>query len=337
MSPALRRTLYVLAAIGSAVVAAFVISAAAVHALVPDLLRALGDDVQLEYFQLRERSSPPRGIARGKGLALIAESDTGSLHASDIRVAGRLDIAPTQFDDVKLVQRWLPRDIGLAFDDGTASFSGHLQVSDAAAGDVTGALALFARDLRGHWDDATFEGDFLVKTALRVADLDEGVFDLEEMSASASDVRWRAAAGALWVDDWWLRVDMPSGRASLATPRSLSGRVHYTLASSDPLLNGVVDEDEVAGWVHDLLEQPDVEGSAFVAIQEDAYAVRDLVVHAGRRSELRLEMERRGSWRRGVLWAQLGLLSTGVEFDGPRRRVRLLKAVSWFERKEAEL
>ncbi|MBK1725192.1 hypothetical protein [Thiocystis violacea] len=289
-----------------------------------------GVEVDLAHYQFR-RLDEETPYIQGKRLEIKTRGARLDQDSVLRDLATEITLWQAEIPDMRIYNRYLPKDSGLSVLSGKGELEGLLSLKGLTGG---GDLVLSAKDVAVRIEDQTLKGDLRIHTRLRDGDLNAMTFD-----ASGTSIRFdqgilirdqaRAPQGAAV---WWAEVDLQEGRMTWKQPLRLDASIGLRMRDSGLLVNLFVKPKENQDWLNDLLTIRNVSGKARIRMRDQAIDLQDARIDGEGMLVLanaRLRDERVA----GELYAQYGVLSAGVELVGKETTWHLLNARAWFDQR----
>lgn len=194
-------------------------------------------------------------------------------------------------------------------------------------------LEIDGTGLEGRFRDMAFEMDLAFVTRISGRELD--AFDV-----ALSGTELRLFNGAFEGEEiesgegWWMTIAVPEGVTNLRPPVKTNAEIALSMRDTRAILAAFA---EVNRWVHHfdrLLTVRDVAGTAALRIDGPRLSLRDIALgghHFGLRGEIELRQDR----SEGILWAERGPFSLGVERLDDENDFKLIDDREWYAEQHA--
>lgn len=276
----------------------------------------------------------PRVTATDKTLLMRAERfrlvSTGpvDLAAPDV-FDGELTLTQARADDLRVIDRFLPRATGFSVVSGRALVNATLAL-DSTRKTGTGRLEASLIDLELAGRAARLTGQGLVTAQLRALDLSTGVMRLD---GSAFELTGATVfADQRRYDGFWLKVRAPEWQLSTGPQGWTTAAIEFELQHLQPVMGLVQAQVPIPFPVRLMSEHHDVSGSASLRVAPHRTALTDVRVHATA-LDVWADLEVRdtpGLWG-AVLVKSLPVIA-GLEWRGLDQTTVLSDAVPWFHK-----
>lgn len=274
---------------------------------------------------------------RGTGLRVTARTSSLTLSEPFESLSVTLDIPDSTIPDASVYNVYLPNDLGFSLLGGAGRAHGHLEAS-TEDGLARGDLYLEASSVRGRMGDVGLAGNVSVHAHLAEGNLETGTYDI-----SGSRLKLRSVAVVDRAEErkgrddsrgWWADISLPKGRAIVGAPVFLDAHLGLSCRDSVPFVTIFSQMEPLPGWARGLLHVKRMSGEAHVLLGDDTLFVPAFTLRGGQ-TELRMRLRRKRLEYFGNLYARFGILSLGLELEGPKSEVHLFGALPWYQAQPA--
>mgnify|MGYP007072895792 FL=1 len=129
---------------------------------------------------------------------------------------------------------------------------------------------------------------------------------------------------------WWATLDLDGGHVAWKRPSSAGGRLRAQMKDVGFLLAMFADRTDLPDWIGKVVDAGQASVDGRWQWRGDSL-VLDRVHAANDRFGLDARMRLGGSGRSGSLFASWGKLGVGIELQGDKHKLHLLKAREWYD------
>ncbi|MGH8060960.1 MAG: hypothetical protein ACREO7_02980 [Pseudoxanthomonas sp.] len=283
-------------------------------------------NIVLSHFNVAANDNLRAPYVQGNDLHLdvAAGEDLATLRDS---LRAHLAFKAARIPDLRIYNRYLPSQ-HLRFDGGSGVLSGDLDLD--ARGDIgRGWIRVNGRRARMRVAGMTLRGDIDINTQLRRADLANRNFAVDGSAIKLDNVSFSEPGGETR-NGWWARINLPRARMDWDKPLSVGGNAGVRMKDVGFLLSLFSRQKEYPKWVFKLVDAGQAQVLGRVQWQRDTL-VLDRIAANNDRFDLQARLRLRGQRRDGSLYAKWGVLSMGVQVDGPKNQFYLLRARQWYD------
>ncbi len=257
-------------------------------------------------------------------LDLTASEDLASVRDS---LKGHLTFKGARIPDLRVYNRYLPND-HLRFDGGSGVLSGDLQLD--AKGEIGGGwIRVNGRKANMRMAGIALRGNVDINTRLRRANLARRNFAVDGSTIALNDISFSEPGGEARTG-WWARVSLPRARMDWNKPLDIDGNASVTMKDVGFLLSLFSRQKEYPKWVFKLVDAGQAQVRGRVQWRRDTL-VLDRINASNDRFDLEGRFRLRGKQRSGSLYARWGVLSAGLELQGPQGKFHLVRARHWYD------
>ncbi len=264
----------------------------------------------------------------GKGFVVRATSEAPRLDRLSTTAELDVDLGRGRADDLRFLDQFLPRAAEITVERGALDLTGKLRFA-AADRSGSGELALAGERLALVVRGQRLAADLAVELRLSAPDFAAGSFAIDGSTLALRKVAAATSEGAS-IEDWWGETELVSGRVTLRHPFASAGEIRSRAADTRPVIAFYELKRDLPSWVEKALLIDDVRISGRYRVSAGRLQISDVLLpftNGSARAELDLTRERRRA-RLLLNWRKLDL---GVEIDGQKRDLHLLRAREWFE------
>jgi hypothetical protein len=244
----------------------------------------------------------------------------------------RVEVPPSRVDFVAY-NSYLPKS-PFTIEGGRGTLSSWFEYSESAASG-RGEVDLSVKSASAIAGTLGVGGDVRLHSNVTSGDLDAKRFDLSGSSLELRNVRVTKRSGEVESDGWWATFALGKAQVDMTEPIDAEVQVHGRMRDTKPFLTALASQKKVLFWIDELLNVKDVEGRALIDIDGKTIAARDIDIR-GRKLTIEGDVAVEGKSRDGLLFIELGPLSTGIELGGGEREWKLFRARRWFEERRSE-
>ncbi|PJK11747.1 hypothetical protein CO614_07320 [Lysobacteraceae bacterium NML120232] len=289
-------------------------------------------DVQMQSFSVAPLSQTHRPYISGNALQ-VQMSAIADLMRMRESLQARLRFQNARIPDLSRFNPHLPND-KLSFIGGSGTASGDLSLRGDGSVD-NGQLQLYGRAVQIGMAGMRFRGDLQLDGRLRRGNLQRGEFALAGSRIRLSNVAFSEPGGSS-SSGWWAEVNVQDGRVSWKKPAAISGRINARMKDVGFLLAMFAARSHYPQWVTRVVDEGQAYASGRVAWRGNLLVLDDMAARNDRFSvNARLRLQ--GSQRQGDLLLGWGKLEAGLELQGERRELHLLRARQWYQSRRGYL
>lgn len=285
----------------------------------------------MDEFRVAAADAPGQPFVHGHDLrieAFAAPELAAAEEGAKLRdsVDARLTFRDARVPDLRAYNRYLPS-TSLRFESGSGTLDGDLRFS--GEGKVgTGEISVAGREVGMIVAGLALQGDVAIATRLRRAELDTHEFNADGSSIALRRVRVLGADRP--PEEWWADIALDESRLDWDRPMKFDGRVRLRMKDLGVLLDVYAQRKELPAWVEKLVDAGEASATGDLQWRGDTLLLQPLEANNERFDVLaRLRLKRKAIT--GDLFARWGVLSLGVELDGGRRDLHLVRARNWFD------
>ncbi|MBD9478902.1 hypothetical protein [Pseudoxanthomonas sp. PXM02] len=280
----------------------------------------------METFDVAAVKAPSKSYVRGRNLRLSVNADGPLAQARDTLKA-RVVFDGATVPDLRVYNPFLPRR-HMRFEQGAGTLSGDLSL-DAAGNVGHGVLRIAGRRTRMHLANLELRGDIDLDLKLRRADLRQRWFVVDGSTVHVRNVGFTEPGGESR-RGWWARVKLDRARLDVDRPISAGGGADVTMKDVGFLLALFSRQKEYPAWVYRLVDAGQARVRGRVQWRDDVL-VLDRMQASNDRYDMLARLRLQGGQRQGDLYARWRALSIGMEVQGDRRKLHLVRARDWYE------
>ena len=286
-------------------------------------------DILMRRFSIAANSNPTASYVQGRDLRLNLRSGADLAKLKD-SVQAHLTFSNAAVPDLRVYNRYLPTN-HLSFEGGSGTLSGDLRLD--TAGDIgSGWIRVVGRDARMRMAGIALRGDVNINTQLRRADIARRSFAVDGSTIKLDNISFSEPGGESR-SGWWTRINLQRGSMDWNKPLSVRGNADVTMKDVGFLLSLFSRQREYPKWVYKLIDSGQAQVNGKIRWDRDTLMLEDIDA-SNNRFDLLAQLRLRGLDRRGKLFAKWGVLSVGVEVDGPNNKFHVLRAREWYDSQE---
>lgn len=283
-------------------------------------------DVQMRSFSAAPLSQVSRPYISGNALQMQMSAMADLVRMRETLQA-RLRFQNARIPDLARFNPYLPND-KLHFIGGSGTASGDLSLRGDGSVD-NGQLQLHGRALRLAVAGMRFRGDLQLDARLRRGNLQSGEFALAGSRIHLRNVAF-SEPGGISSSGWWAQVNVQDGRASWKKPAALSGRINARMKDVGFLLAMFASRSSYPQWVTPLVDAGQAQASGRIAWHGKQLLLDDVAAQ-NERFAVNARLRLQDGSRQGDLLLAWGRLEAGLELQGERRKLHLLRARQWYQ------
>lgn len=289
-------------------------------------------DAVMEAFSMAPVATPDQPYVQGRDLRITAQAE-GVLADLKSRYTARLTFNDATVPDLRVYNRYLPK-ARISIDGGSGLLSGELDF-DGNDQVASGVMRVQGRGTRLGFAMLEFEGDLDVTTRLRRGDLLHDSFDMSGSTLVLHNMSVSDPDGPV-TTDWWLEAELPKARLDWGKPAVVDGESRMRMKDVSALLALYEQKKKLPNWIGKLLDTG--EATAEGRIRWDGgRLVLDRVRAHNDRFDVDARLQVQEKQLRGDLFARWGMLSLGIDVDGDKKDLHLVRARKWFDAQPAML
>lgn len=228
--------------------------------------------------------------------------------------------------DLRVFNRYFPPG-AVAFGDGHAVLGLMLRIEPDVA-HAQGELSLASPVARLSLADRELRGSVDIRARLQDADLAKAELQVQDLHVDLGKLSYRQSGGAP-VSNGWLRVHVPSARASVGTPLQFDGQARASMADLRLLLAIYAERSRMPKWLLRLADAGTVDASGRFRFFDNALLLDDVLVRNDRYTlDARLRLAQGD--KQGRLLVQWRRLALGIGMAGGKTDLQLMGARDWY-------
>lgn len=281
---------------------------------------------QMQDFRIAPDNSPDQSYVHGQDLHIEANAG-GERSALGDHVHARIWFKDAQVPDLRAYNRYLPN-ANLRFLAGEGRVSGDLRF-DREGNVGHGSFRVDSRRVQLALADLVMQGDIVVDTRLRRADLAAHQFNADGSEVSLQGVRTTRGEELLG-SDWWGHVALVEARLDWDNPATIDGRIQVRLKDAGVLLALYAQRKHLPDWVGKVIDAGEVQADGRIGVHEGTLLL-DSFEARNERFDVLARLRLHEKQASGDLYARWGALSMGVELADGKRQVHLVGARKWYD------
>lgn len=287
-------------------------------------------DATMARFSVAPVDARDAFYVTGKDLRLELVS-TGEIAEVKDRFHARMVFKDAFVPDLRVYNHYLPGGL-VALQGGTGSLSGDLRF-DGADDVATGTLAVTGYDAVVAVGNAKLEGNFILDTRLRRAELQQHRFVADGSTLKIDSLRI-TTPDRTGSEGWWGTVSLPSASLKWGRPMRVDGRVSVDVRDLEPLLVMFAQRKHMPAWIGKVVDEGEARIDGHVSWHDGTFLLDDVNARNDR-FEVLAQLRSKDKIRAGDLYARWGKLDVGVALDGDKRDFHLANAREWYEARPA--
>jgi hypothetical protein len=281
---------------------------------------------EMEDFRVASGEAPDQPYVVGEDLRIEATA-SGDHSTLGEHVRARIWFEDARVPDMRAYNRYLPRS-NLRFLGGSGSVSGDLRFD--REGDVgSGNLLVRSRQVQLALADLALQGDILIDTRLRRAELKSHRFDAAGSRIALKGVRVNHGADVLG-SDWWGNVALDRMSLDWDRPATIDGNFRAELKDASVLLALYGQRKHFPDWIGRIVDAGEVRAEGGVRSHGGTFLI-DPFEASNDAFDVLARLRLREKQAIGDLYARWGALSLGVELQSGHRQVHVVGARKWFD------
>ena len=238
----------------------------------------------------------------------------------------QFDLKEARVSDI--TQFPLPPMRGLALEGGSVVVNSHAELT---RGTSVATLDVSGTGLQASGEDSTVTGDLTIDLDMTTDDLKDREFDFSNSSFQLNNVA--ITAGEERVEDWYLHVDLTSGKLRLAEPGSIYTSVEMRMKDTRPIIAAFGQQKKIIEKLSGMLTFEDVNGEANLEMGAKTFEVEDVGI-ATEGLQIMANMRIGGNQTEGILYTKFHGLPIAVDMRGGSTNIVIIKPKSWYEKQE---
>jgi hypothetical protein len=281
---------------------------------------------EMPDFRISPADSPNEPYVYGQGLQIEATTH-GDRSTLDDRIHARIRFKDARVPDLRSYNRYLPNS-KLRFRGGKGRVSGDLRF-DREGNVAHGSLLVDGERVQLALADLLLQGDVLVDTRLRRANLAAGQFDAGGSRVSLKGILVSSDEEVL-DSDWWAQVSLDQARMDWGKPATIDGKISAQLKDASVLLAVYAHRKHLPDWVEKVIDAGEVNAEGHVRVHQGTLLL-DPFNARNDRFEVLSRLSLHDKQATGDLLAHWGSLSMGIELVNGKRQIHLIGARKWYD------
>ncbi|MEO1084707.1 MAG: hypothetical protein AAFY88_10745, partial [Acidobacteriota bacterium] len=261
-------------------------------------------EASLSSFTFGNRGASPH--LEGDVLRLIGHGPVLDLASPEPQFVAEIDIPGARVPDFAAFDDVIPPSVPIQLHSGHGTMDLALRL-DPQLLEVSGRVGLRGTDIAAALDGHAVTGDLSLRAQLTRGDIESRRFKIRDVALDFDDV----SSGG--VTDWWARLEIPEGAATLGRPLLLSAETSAVLSDARPMAALLLDNQRRIAWLQRVLDEKRVRGRAVVDFNDRELLVTALDITSGRRLHGRGDLRLADGQVTGLILVELGRLAAAAE------------------------